>query len=73
MPPRPVWRDLTPRSYDDYTYSAYQREPCAGDFEPRPWEIIDRISRKYAGAPYARREERIVSVIEPKRQIVGGG
>src|ERR1035441_8693405 len=37
------------------------------------WEIIDRISTKYTGAPYPRREERIVAVVEPERQTVGAG
>ena len=37
------------------------------------WEIIDRISTKYTGAPYPRREERIVAVVEPERQTVGVG
>jgi PPOX class probable F420-dependent enzyme len=37
------------------------------------WEIIDRISTKYTGAPYPRREERIVAVVEPERQTVGIG
>jgi PPOX class probable F420-dependent enzyme len=37
------------------------------------WEIIDRISTKYTGAPYRRREERIVAVVEPERQTVGIG
>ena len=36
-------------------------------------EIIDRISTKYTGAPYPRREERIVAVVEPERQTVGIG
>ena len=35
------------------------------------WEIIDRISTKYTGAPYPRGEERVVAVIEPERQTVG--
>ncbi|WP_372517997.1 PPOX class F420-dependent oxidoreductase [Solirubrobacter ginsenosidimutans] len=35
------------------------------------WEIIDRISMKYIGAPYSRQEERVVAVIEPERQTVG--
>ena len=35
------------------------------------WEIIDRLSRKYIGAPYSRELERVVAVIEPERQIVG--
>jgi PPOX class probable F420-dependent enzyme len=35
------------------------------------WEIIDRISAKYIGAPYSRQEERVVGVIEPERQTVG--
>ena len=37
------------------------------------WEIIDRISTKYTGAPYPRQEERIVAVVEPERQTVGIG
>jgi PPOX class probable F420-dependent enzyme len=37
------------------------------------WEIIDRISTKYTGAPYPRREERVVAVVEPERQTVGIG
>jgi PPOX class probable F420-dependent enzyme len=37
------------------------------------WEIIDQISMKYTGAPYARGEERIVAVVEPERQTVGVG
>jgi nitroimidazol reductase NimA-like FMN-containing flavoprotein (pyridoxamine 5'-phosphate oxidase superfamily) len=37
------------------------------------WEIIDRISTKYTGAPYSREEERVVGVIEPERQTVGIG
>lgn len=37
------------------------------------WEIIDRISAKYIGAPYPREEERVVAVIEPARQTVGVG
>jgi PPOX class probable F420-dependent enzyme len=35
------------------------------------WEIIDRISTKYTGAPYTRGQERIVALIEPERQTVG--
>ena len=35
------------------------------------WEIIDRISMKYIGQPYARTEERVVAVVEPERQTVG--
>jgi len=35
------------------------------------WEIIDRISTKYTGAPYSRGEERTVAVIEPEQQTVG--
>ncbi|NRQ34697.1 TIGR03618 family F420-dependent PPOX class oxidoreductase [Nonomuraea sp. NN258] len=37
------------------------------------WEIIDRISAKYIGAPYPREEERVVAVVEPERQTVGVG
>jgi PPOX class probable F420-dependent enzyme len=35
------------------------------------WEIIDRISTKYTGAPYPRGEQRIVAVVEPERQTIG--
>ena len=35
------------------------------------WEIIDRLSRKYIGAPYSREQERVVAVIEPEQQVVG--
>lgn len=35
------------------------------------WEIADRIATKYTGAPYSRREERVVAVVEPERQTVG--
>ena len=37
------------------------------------WEIADRISTKYIGAPYPRNEERVVAVVEPERQTVGIG
>lgn len=37
------------------------------------WQIIDRISTKYIGAPYSRGQERVVAVIEPERQTVGVG
>jgi PPOX class probable F420-dependent enzyme len=37
------------------------------------WEIIDRLSAKYTGAPYSRGQERVVAVIEPERQTVGVG
>lgn len=37
------------------------------------WEIIDQISTKYTGKPYARGEERVVAVVEPERQTVGVG
>jgi PPOX class probable F420-dependent enzyme len=37
------------------------------------WEIIDRLSAKYTGAPYSRAQERVVVVIEPERQAVGIG
>jgi len=37
------------------------------------WEIIDRISTKYTGAPYPRGEERMVAIIEPERQAIGIG
>lgn len=33
--------------------------------------IVDEISTKYIGRPYAREPERIVAVIEPERQTVG--
>ena len=29
-----------------------------------PWEIIDRLSRKYTGAPYPLRTDRVVFVVE---------
>jgi PPOX class probable F420-dependent enzyme len=29
------------------------------------WEIIDRLSHKYIGAPYPRDEERVVFLVEP--------
>jgi hypothetical protein len=35
------------------------------------WEIVDKLSTKYTGAPYARGQERVVLVIEPERQTVG--
>ena len=35
------------------------------------WEIIDRLSKKYIGAPYSREQERVVAVIEPDQQVVG--
>lgn len=35
------------------------------------WRIIDQISTKYIGQPYARDEERVVAVIRPDRQTVG--
>ncbi|MEC3981832.1 TIGR03618 family F420-dependent PPOX class oxidoreductase [Amycolatopsis sp. H20-H5] len=35
------------------------------------WEIIDRISTKYIGAPYSRSEQRVVALIAPERQSVG--
>ena len=35
------------------------------------WGIIDRISRKYTGAPYPRDQERVVLLIEPDRQSLG--
>lgn len=37
------------------------------------WQIIDRISTKYTGGPYARGEQRVVALIEPERQTVGVG
>lgn len=37
------------------------------------WEIIDRLSTTYIGAPYPRSEERVVAVVEPERQRVGVG
>jgi PPOX class probable F420-dependent enzyme len=37
------------------------------------WEVIDRISTRYTGQPYARGEERIVALIEPSVQRVGIG
>jgi PPOX class probable F420-dependent enzyme len=37
------------------------------------WEIVDRISTKYTGGPYARGQERVVALIELDRQSVGLG
>ncbi len=37
------------------------------------WEIVDQLATKYTGQPYTRREERIVAIVEPERQIVGMG
>jgi PPOX class probable F420-dependent enzyme len=37
------------------------------------WELIDQISAKYIGAPYARDQERVVVVVDPLRQRVGIG
>jgi hypothetical protein len=31
------------------------------------WEVIDRISHKYIGAPYPLREDRVVFLVEPER------
>jgi PPOX class probable F420-dependent enzyme len=31
------------------------------------WEIIDRLSQKYIGAPYPLREDRVVFLVEPER------
>lgn len=36
------------------------------------WKIVDRISTKYTGGPYSRGEERVVALIEPDRQSMGG-
>jgi PPOX class probable F420-dependent enzyme len=38
-------------------------EPVEGD---AAWEIIDRISHKYTGAPYPLRTDRVVFLIEPE-------
>jgi hypothetical protein len=35
------------------------------------WEIVNRISTKYAGGPYPRGEQRVVALIEPDRQSMG--
>lgn len=35
------------------------------------WEVIDRLSTKYTGAPYARGQERVVAVVEAEQQTVG--
>jgi PPOX class probable F420-dependent enzyme len=37
------------------------------------WEIVDAVSRKYTGGPYARDLEMIVGVIEPDHQKAGIG
>ena len=31
------------------------------------WEVIDRISHKYIGAPYPERTDRVVFLVEPER------
>jgi len=30
------------------------------------WEIIDRVSTRYTGGPYPRREDRVVFLVEPE-------
>jgi PPOX class probable F420-dependent enzyme len=35
------------------------------------WVIVDRISTKYTGGPYARSEQRVIALIEPDRQSMG--
>jgi hypothetical protein len=35
----------------------------------RAWEIIDRISQKYIGAPYGVRTDRVVYLIEPEHVV----
>jgi PPOX class probable F420-dependent enzyme len=35
------------------------------------WEVVDRISTKYVGAPYPRTEERVVALIDLDHQSVG--
>ncbi|WP_433280436.1 PPOX class F420-dependent oxidoreductase [Micromonospora sp. CA-244673] len=37
------------------------------------WPIIDELATKYTGGPYPRGQERVVAVIEPRRQTVGVG
>ncbi|GAA2588278.1 hypothetical protein GCM10010399_17830 [Dactylosporangium fulvum] len=37
------------------------------------WEIIDRLVTKYTDQSYPRGQERVVALIEPKRQTVGVG
>ncbi len=37
----------------------------------KAWTIIDRLARKYSGAPYPRGQERVVAIIEPQQQTVG--
>ncbi|WP_020014653.1 TIGR03618 family F420-dependent PPOX class oxidoreductase [Promicromonospora sukumoe] len=37
------------------------------------WAIVDRLATKYTGSPYPRGQERVVAVIEPRRQSVGVG
>ena len=37
------------------------------------WDIVDRIARKYTGAPYPRGEDRVVAVVQAERQTVGVG
>jgi PPOX class probable F420-dependent enzyme len=43
-------------------------EWLAGD---AAWEVVDRISTKYVGAPYPRTEERVVALIDLDHQSVG--
>jgi PPOX class probable F420-dependent enzyme len=33
------------------------------------WEIIDRIARKYTGAPYPLREDRVIFLVEPEHAM----
>lgn len=35
------------------------------------WAVIDAMSRKYTGGPYARDPERVAALIEPDHQKVG--
>lgn len=37
------------------------------------WAVVDEVSAKYTGGPYARDLERVALLIEPERQRVGVG
>lgn len=45
-------------------------EWLAGD---EAWQIIDRLSEKYIGAPYSRDLDRVVVMVEPEHQTIGIG
>jgi hypothetical protein len=35
----------------------------------RAWEIIDRISEKYIGAPYPLRSDRVIFLVDPEHVL----